>query len=119
MEVRPDSLATERPITVVLAPGTTGEILVTPVDNKAAQTFAVPVRAIGSEAVGQFTLALPGHYRLEVPGDSREIFVPQQENLSFAAEFGLFSVVVILIVVRMALWMRNKPKNIKSADGRS
>lgn len=110
MEVRPDSLATGRPITVVVPAATVGELRVVPLKAGAAQAFEVPMKEISGEKVGQFLLSLPGSYRLEMAGDQKEIVVPLQENLSLGLELGIFFFVVTLTVLRMVLWMRKRPK---------
>ncbi len=118
MDIRPENSATNRPITIVMGPEARMARVV-PLENNGALPFLVALEPSSGERTGQFTVSLPGHYRIEAAGETREIYVPKQENLSFAAEFGLFFVVVILSVARMLIWLRRTKKQTASAAGRS
>lgn len=66
----------------------------------------------------EFTVMLPGKYRIELGTESRSFQVESQEYLTFGHEFGMFSAVVLLLVGGMLLWIKMIKKRNKS-NGRA
>lgn len=121
IDVLPDSLRTGAPITarVTQTVGTESPpaIKVLPRGQAGVEAFDVPLRRDGDQLEGQFILSFPGRYELQLGDLRRTIEVDAQRDLSFQQEFGLFSVVVIILVGGMLLWLRRKKSTAGSVSG--
>lgn len=56
----------------------------------------------------EFTIATPGHYRLRQESRVADVQIIPQRYLSFGEEFGLFALVVILVVGGMLQWLSRR-----------
>ena len=117
--IQPESLRTGVPITVTVGPeaGHRGtSLVVSAVDPSGGEPFAVPL-ADGTEGhrVGHFVLSLPGRYEITAGATKQTVTVAPQQNLSFAAEFGVFSLAVFLLVGGMVVWLRRSKRRESAA----
>lgn len=120
IQIFPDSLRTGVPITArvhaehqATAPRAMN---VEPKGQAGLEPFLVPLEIREGHLEGQFTVSVPGKFHLTLGNLQREIEVAPQRDLSFEAEFGIFSLVVAICVGGMIAWLRKQKNTAGSAS---
>ncbi|MBS1983155.1 MAG: hypothetical protein JST16_03200 [Bdellovibrionales bacterium] len=71
----------------------------------------VPVESSPGHYAGEFSLSVPGDYRMSFRDLTASLRVIEKQTLSFGVEFGIFSSVVFILVGGMVLWLKRRPVN--------
>ncbi len=105
LQIFPESYRTGVPITVITKGSTRHKIIVTPVTAQTQETFAVMPDPSADGWSVQFSLAVPGTYRVTSGTLSQVIRVSAQENLTFFSEFGFFITLFLATMGAIAIWL--------------
>ena len=91
-----------------------------PSQNRAQDSVElVLVPGANGEWSKEFTLMLPGDYRVTHGSETRVIHVSNQSYLAFGEEFGIFSSAVVLLVGGMLIWLIRSKRNVNAASAGS
>ena len=61
----------------------------------------------------EFTVMLPGDYKIVLANSTQMIHVTRQQYLNFGTEFGIFSSAVALLVGGMLIWLIKSKQNVR------
>ena len=85
------------------------QVLIDPIVAKGATSFMAPIKNTRPlSGIIELVIDLPGSYRITASDTRRPFEISPRTDLSFGAEFGLFSLAVSLIVGGMVVWLIKK-----------